>query len=233
MATNQPQYTFRELPQTPSQLPEQQQPQPRPMPPIRVTKNKFFTFVFSLMPGAGQMYHGLMKKGISIMTLFFGVIALSTLTYLSAVLFVLPVIWFYSFFDTVNRMNMPVEEMKLLKDEWLFFGNAFSGDGKRSTLFESFMKTRHIILGGGLILLAVWILLNMLFSKWYSYTIWSISGILSENIYYSIRSLVLSVPAMIIPLICILLGIKLIGGGRKKETPHQEPENPNKDAQEM
>lgn len=229
---NQSQYTFSGPPQT-SQTPQPPKPpQPRPLPPIPVTKNRFFTFVFSLMPGAGQMYHGLMKKGISLMTLFFGVIALSTLTYLSAVLFVLPVIWFYSFFDTVNRMNMPIAEMRLLKDEWLFLGHSSSGDGRRSDLFESFMKTRHVILGAGLILIALWIILNLFFGEWYDATVWSLGGVISENTYYVIRRVVQTFPTLIIPLICILLGVKLIGGG-KKEKSRKGSENADGDAQGM
>ena len=34
-------------------------------------KNKFFTFCFSLFPGAGEMYMGFMKAGVSLMLLFF------------------------------------------------------------------------------------------------------------------------------------------------------------------
>ena len=33
-------------------------------------KNKFFTFMFSFIPGAAEMYMGFMKQGISLMTLF-------------------------------------------------------------------------------------------------------------------------------------------------------------------
>ena len=35
-------------------------------------KSGFWTFVFSLLPGAAEMYMGFMKMGISLMGLFFG-----------------------------------------------------------------------------------------------------------------------------------------------------------------
>ena len=34
-------------------------------------KNKFFTFIFSLLPGAAEMYMGFMKNGLSMMVMFF------------------------------------------------------------------------------------------------------------------------------------------------------------------
>ena len=33
-------------------------------------KNKILMFLFSLIPGAGQMYMGFMKQGLSLMTIF-------------------------------------------------------------------------------------------------------------------------------------------------------------------
>ena len=40
-------------------------------------KNRFFTLVFSCCPGAGEMYMGLYRQGVSLMGLFFGTIALA------------------------------------------------------------------------------------------------------------------------------------------------------------
>ncbi len=34
-------------------------------------KNRFFTLVFSCCPGAGEMYMGLYRQGVSLMGLFF------------------------------------------------------------------------------------------------------------------------------------------------------------------
>ena len=33
-------------------------------------RNGFFTFIFSFMPGAAEMYMGFLKQGVSIMAIF-------------------------------------------------------------------------------------------------------------------------------------------------------------------
>ena len=60
----------------------------------------FSTFCFSFFPGAGQMYLGLMNRGISIMALFFGFIFLITIFENVLFAFGIVIIVFYSFFDT-------------------------------------------------------------------------------------------------------------------------------------
>ena len=69
-------------------------------------KGKFLTFLFSLFPGAGQMYLGFMKMGGSIMMLFWGIIGFGVLLNLGVLYFLLPVIWCYSFFDAINKNSM-------------------------------------------------------------------------------------------------------------------------------
>lgn len=221
MANNQQQYHYQTPPQTPP--PSRPAPMPpRPVAPIRVTKNKFLTFVFALIPGAGQMYHGLYKKGTSLMLLFWGIIALSLVTYFTAINFLLPVIWFYSFFDAVNRMNMPVDEMKMLKDDYFLFGSwTKSSDGRPQTL-KRFVQQRHIVIGVAFIVLAVWIFFNNLFGTYYGYTI---MAFLPEEAFYFIRAVIRSIPVLVIPAICIIIGANLIGLRKKKE----EPEFPQND----
>lgn len=201
----------------PGQPPYPQQPQ-APLRPVMVprpqTKNKFLTFVCALVPGAGQMYHGLFRKGITIALLFFGVIALSSLTYIGEVLVALPVIWFYSFFDTVNRMNMPVQEMKLLEDRWPFSGWGFGGP--KNGIFADFLQKRHIWIGSGLILVAVWLFLNILFGTYYWSELWL--RILPAEIYEAICMFIRMLPSFLVPVFCVLLGVRLIAGQKQPHT---------------
>lgn len=90
-------------------------------------KNKFWNFCFSCMPGAGQMYQGFMKKGLSIMAVFFGLLALIAYIGSDELLFCLPVIWFYGFFDGIHTNSLPDEEFSKLKDEYLFVNAEFDG----------------------------------------------------------------------------------------------------------
>lgn len=50
-----------------------------------------------MLPGAGHMYMGFMNMGVSFMSVFFFVIFLSTWLDIGPLLFILPLIWFYSF----------------------------------------------------------------------------------------------------------------------------------------
>ena len=50
-------------------------------------KSSFLTFCFSFLPGAGQMYMGFMKRGISLMSSFFFLIFLAVFFNLSPILF--------------------------------------------------------------------------------------------------------------------------------------------------
>ena len=64
-------------------------------------KNGILTFIFAFCPGAGQMYQGYMKRGLSLITMFclFIVIGVSTLEVLTVGCVI---VWMYSFFDTFN-----------------------------------------------------------------------------------------------------------------------------------
>lgn len=83
-------------------------------------KNKLATFLFSLVPGAGEMYYGMYKSGCSIMGLFMGLAALAIFLQMEEVLFGLPIIWFYSFCHVHNIKNMDAEAFAQEKDEVLF-----------------------------------------------------------------------------------------------------------------
>ncbi len=83
-------------------------------------KSKFWTFCISFMPGAGQMYQGFLKRGASFMLLFFGEIFLSNMLYSNWLLFAMPVIWCYAFFDSLNISTLSNEEFSMLQDKYLF-----------------------------------------------------------------------------------------------------------------
>lgn len=82
-------------------------------------KSNFLTFCFSLLPGAGQMYMGFMKRGSSLMAYFFLTIFLSSWLGLGPLMFLMPIIWFYAFFDTHNLRSTPDDEFYALEDEFI------------------------------------------------------------------------------------------------------------------
>ena len=70
-------------------------------------KHGFWLFIFSLLPGAGEMYMGFFKQGIGLMAQFSFVLMLAAYLNIGPLLFILPIIWFYSFFHVHNLASLP------------------------------------------------------------------------------------------------------------------------------
>jgi len=90
--------------------------------------NKFLTALFSFIPGAGHMYFGMMKRGISFMAAFFLSIVCAVFfennffTFLNinmVFIFLIPLAWFIAFFDFWRFPRMSMEERLAVKDEFL------------------------------------------------------------------------------------------------------------------
>ncbi len=103
--------------------------------------NKVYTAILSIVPGAGHMYLGLMKKGLQFMFLFFGVIMLTDLIYSARSFSVLTiVVWFYSFFDAYHTRKK-LERGKIVEED-LF------KELKFSDIRPKYLGAVLIILGG-------------------------------------------------------------------------------------
>ncbi|EHS56520.1 hypothetical protein [Paenibacillus sp. Aloe-11] len=68
-------------------------------------RSKMLASILSVFPGAGHMYIGLQKRGLQLMLLFLGGIYVLDVLHLSLFLFLIPVIWFYSFFDALQQVS--------------------------------------------------------------------------------------------------------------------------------
>ena len=79
-------------------------------------KNAFFTFCFSLIPGAGEMYLGFYRMGGSIMFLTMVTLALSESLF-PPMGYLLPI---FCFFHTHNLNHLPDEEFYAVEDAYLF-----------------------------------------------------------------------------------------------------------------
>ena len=91
----------------------------------------FWLFIFSLVPGAGEMFLGFFKQGISVMTVFFALIAGASWLNLGPILFVMPVLWFYSFFHVHNLASLSDEEFYSIQDDYLFISKNNENDKNR------------------------------------------------------------------------------------------------------
>lgn len=165
-------------------------------------KSSFLTFCFAFIPGAGQMYLGMMKRGVSIMLAFAVITALSGFLYLPFLAVALPVLWFYSFFDTFNIRGMTYEQRLNCEDKFLFnLDDAMKKD------WAGVMKRRHSLIGW----VCVGLGLLMMFQNFVRPLLWQ----LEEYIPW-VGQLLRSVPTLVVAFAIILLGIFLVGGGRKK-----------------
>lgn len=169
---------------------------------MKKKKSKFLTFIFSLLPGAGHMYMGFMKTGISFMAMFFFLIFLSSWLDLGPLLFILPLIWFYSFFDCTNKAETNEDEFLLLEDNYLF------SIDKLVSFDKDVFKKRRLFSGILLLLLGIYLVWNNVVKILGRY--------IPDETYNIIRSVTRIAPQIIIGVAIIALGVKLIIGKKKE-----------------
>lgn len=171
-------------------------------------KRGFWTFCFSLIPGAGEMYLGFMKRGVSMMCIFFGWLAFCGTFHFDVGLFVLPVVWFYSFFQVHNLVSLPDEEFYQQEDDYLILHmDKAAGVDKWERGKVKFIAVALIFIGGYMIVNTVWKIFWDVLPHW-----------LYDEL-YMVRD---GVPRIVISLILIAFGIYLIRG--KKEKLYKEPD---------
>lgn len=169
---------------------------------MKRVKNKFLTFIFSLLPGAGHMYLGFMKMGLSLMAAFFFLIFLSSWLRIGSLLIFSPLIWFYSFFDCMNKCYSNEEEFLQIEDNYLF------SIDKLVKMDKGIIKKHSLLSGIMLVFIGGYLILNNI--------IHSINGYISEALYNTIYEVMGIAPQLIIGIIIIIFGVKLIIGKKKE-----------------
>ncbi len=90
------------------------------IPEVPENKSRFIAFLLSMIPGGGYLYLGLMKRGLQAMLLFFGTIFVSATIQMEALTaLVLPIIFFYTVFDT-QQLVKKINHGYQLEDRELF-----------------------------------------------------------------------------------------------------------------
>ncbi len=171
-------------------------------------KSKFFTFIFSLIPGAAEMYMGFMKSGVSLMGLFFlGFIVPNVLGVYGLTVYTI-LIWFYSFFHARNLAALNDFDFQNMQDD--FFWNEFIGGRKIQISNPTLRKWGAAIL----IVTGVALLWNNISSVCYQF----VPDYLWEYAY----SIMEKIPQVAIAVLIIVIGIRLIAG--KKEEIYKDGE---------
>lgn len=171
-------------------------------------KNGFWTFLFSLIPGAGEMYLGFMKQGVSVMALFLGICAFCSFFQFDTGLFILPIIWCYSFFHVHNLNGLSDEEFASLEDDYLFHLP------ENTELYLN--RKMQVILAWACIIIGAWALWKVILDLLY--------GILPSFIADLLYSLSYYLPQVILSILLIGLGIHLIRG-KKAQLDSEESED--------
>ncbi|ROR29435.1 hypothetical protein EDD66_103373 [Mobilisporobacter senegalensis] len=177
-------------------------------------KSSFLTFIFSMLPGGGQMYMGFMKEGLSLLSACALIIFLGSWLNISPIMFVLPVIWFYSFFDAMNKMSLTQEQLEKLEDKYLF-----QIDKLPSINPNLFSKYKLYIA-----LLLIFVGLSILWNNMLNVISAFLPGYM-VNVLYRISD---RVPQLIVSLFIIYVGIKLISG-KKEELKSEKDFQPQDD----
>ncbi|WP_054957370.1 hypothetical protein [Paenibacillus dakarensis] len=143
-------------------------------------RSKVFATLLSAFPGAGQMYLGLQKRGLQMMVLFLGSIYVMDVLRLTLFFFLIPLIWFYCFFDGLQQVSRygrePLRDTPVIggfanHQKWLGLGLLLLGvyfifssvvlpyletqfpDAQISYHIRSFLKTgivAVVLIGGGI-----------------------------------------------------------------------------------
>ena len=157
-------------------------------------KNGFLTFIFACIPGAGQMYQGYMKRGLSLILTACLIGMVSSL--LDPVMLLLVVGWMYSFFDTYDLIrHMAAGEPK--EDSLLVLGNYEE--------IKKLLPQHNKLIGWGLVGIGVWALYDTFISNWL-YTL--LCNLVGNGYAYDI---ITGIPNVVIAALLIFAGLKLLG----------------------
>lgn len=142
-------------------------------------------------PGAGQMFLGFQRQGLQLMSIFFFAIFFSDWLRMSFLMFIVPIVWFYSLFDTLHKADSeePGEDQDTILVSWL------RGESEWEV-------ARHKFLGYGLITMGLILMFNRIaFPAIAQYINWQLSQYLQTGL---------------VALLFILGGVKIILGEKSR-----------------
>lgn len=159
-------------------------------------KNGFLTFVFACLFGAGQMYQGYMKRGLSIMLLTALDGILVNFFNNSVFMVLMPVIWAFAFFDTYNLRNQTDPR----PDDFLLDVSGMLGDD-----WKGIIAKRHKLFGGILIALGVY----ALYKNFVETALWELVRVYNLS---WLKNLLWGVPNLLVAALLVGLGVYLLKG---------------------
>ena len=173
-------------------------------------KRGFWLFIFSLIPGAGEMYMGFKKQGISTMLLFFAIIAAGASTGMDWLIWFLPIVWFYSFFNVHNLKSLTEEEFYSVEDSYVLYLDQIIGDA------DGFLEKYRVIISALLIIFGISIVWNNFTDILY----WILPGVLADVFgMFTYR-----LPQIVIGALILLAGLYLLTNRNKNKEEGSKPQ---------
>lgn len=179
-------------------------------------KNGFLTFCCAFIPGAGQMYQGYMKRGLSLILTACLIGMVSSL--LNPVLLLLVVVWMYSFFDTFN-LRAQIGAGTAPQDDYLVHINW------HDQRMEQFMLDSHKLLGWGLIALGALVAYQNILMNTLGDIVWRWGQ--SSPFFRALYLMMDQLPEVVVCVALIICGAWLVRGPKGRK---QKPQNDAEDA---
>ena len=166
-------------------------------------KNRFFTFIFSFLPGAAEMYMGFMKNGFSLMLCFLFPFALIVIY--GGLDFLMPicaVMWFYGFFHARNYAGMDDMTFDAMTDKYIWeeFSDLNFSKVSGKTV-KKWIAAALIVIGAALI----WDYFSSILYR-----------LIPEGYWDDIYPALSNIPQVVISILMVIVGIRMIIGKKKE-----------------
>ena len=179
-------------------------------------KNGILTLLFACIPGAGQMYQGYMKRGLSLITMFCLFIIVGSATGLDALVVGCIVVYMYSFFDTFNLRAQIIAE-NAPADDYLVHINW------KDRRMQDFMMDSHKLLGWGLIALGGLVAYENIIMRVFGDVMWRWGQ--NNPVFRAIYLMLDELPQIVTCVALIVCGLWLVRGPKGKKN-RKKPEPP-------
>lgn len=178
-------------------------------------KNGILTLLFACIPGAGQMYQGYMKRGLSLITLFFLCIMAGML--LEPLVLTALIVWMYSFFDTFNLRAQFIAGTAPADDYLVHFNTKDA----RLTLF---FRDSHKLLGWALIALGAMVAYQNIIMRVFGDVMWRWGQ--NNPVFRAFYLMLDELPQIVTCVALIVCGLWLVRGPKGKKVHRKKAEEP-------
>lgn len=178
-------------------------------------KNGFLTLLFAFIPGAGQMYQGYMKRGLSLILMACTICVAAML--FSPLAFLLLVVFMYSFFDTFN-LRAQISLGTAPEDDYLVH---FDPQDKRLArmLLDSHKLVGWLLIAFGALIAYQNLIMNIFGDLVYR---WGHSSPVFRALYLVMDSL----PDVVVCVVLIVCGVWLVKGPHPAKKPDASKDVP-------